>query len=125
MQSLTQFLTPEECSEVDRALLSSQEKFSARLAIYALRVLKQISQEFGLPIESITSEQIGDWMLRDETIQQQIEVDSSFENFFAQLVIASLKPLRQISQEAGSSIETLTVPQVVEWFEREAKARRS
>lgn len=119
-----QFLTVEECAEVDKALLSSREKFSARLAIYALRVLKQIAEPAGFKIENVTPEQIGDWIVKDEKIQQQIEIDSGFDRFFTNLVISSLKPLKQISQEASVPIEDLTVQQVVAWFEKDAKSRR-
>lgn len=118
------FLTPEECAEVDRALLSSKEKFSARLAIYALRVLKQVAGETGLPVTEVSNQQVMDWVRNDESIQQSIQVDASFELFFTNLVVASLRPLRQIAVEAGGAIEQLTVKQVVAWFEKDAKIRR-
>ena len=95
MQPLADFLTPEECAEVDRALLSSKEKFSARLAIYALRVLKQIAGETGLPVAEVTNGQVMDWVRNDESIKGAIELDASFELFFTNLVIASLRPLRR------------------------------
>ncbi|HBK96419.1 MAG TPA: hypothetical protein DD001_03370 [Microcoleaceae bacterium UBA10368] len=118
------FLTPEECAEVDMALLSSKEKFSARLAIYALRVLKQVAGETGLPVTEVSNQQVMDWVRNDESIQQSIQVDASFELFFTNLVVASLRPLRQIAVEAGGAIEQLTVKQVVAWFEKDAKIRR-
>jgi len=118
------FLTPEECAEVDMALLSSKEKFSARLAIYALRVLKQVAGETGLPVTEVSNQQVMDWVRNDESIQQSIQVDASFELFFTNLVVASLRPLRQIAVEAGGAIEQLTVKQVVAWFEKDGKIRR-
>ncbi|WP_293333079.1 hypothetical protein [Microcoleus sp. CAWBG58] len=118
------FLTPEECAEVDMALLSSKEKFSARLAIYALRVLKQIAGETGLAVAEVSNQQVMDWVRNDESIQQSIQVDASFENFFTNLVVASLRPLRQIAAESEGAIEQLTVKQVVAWFEKDAKIRR-
>ena len=124
MQPLADFLTPEECAEVDRALLSSKEKFSARLAIYALRVLKQIAGETGLPVAEVTNGQVMDWVRNDESIKGAIELDASFELFFTNLVIASLRPLRQIAAEVGGAIEQLTVKQVVVWFEKDGKIRR-
>ncbi|MBD1937312.1 hypothetical protein [Microcoleus sp. FACHB-68] len=122
-QSDLQFLTLEECAEVDKALLSTREKFSARLAIYALRVLKQIAGETALKVEEVTPQQVKNWIEKDETIRQQIEIDSSFASFFTNLVISSLKPLKQISQETGVPVEDLTVRQVVAWFEKQAKIR--
>ncbi|MEG3931460.1 hypothetical protein QT990_09430 [Microcoleus sp. T3_B1] len=50
-----------------------------------------------------------------------IELDASFENFFTNLVIASLRPLRQMATESGGAIEQLTVKQVVAWFVKDGK----
>jgi hypothetical protein len=124
MEPLADFLKPEECAEVDMALLSSKEKFSTRLAIYALRVLKQIAGETGRPITEVSNQQVMDWIKNDESIQQSIQVDASFENFFTNLVVASLRPLRQIAVEVGGAIEQLTVKQVVAWFVKDGKIRR-
>ncbi|NJL69215.1 MAG: hypothetical protein HC849_07545 [Oscillatoriales cyanobacterium RU_3_3] len=124
MQPLADFLTPEECAEVDMALLSSKEKFSARLAIYALRVLKQIAEETGLSVTDVTNQQVMDWVKNDESIKGSIELDASFENFFTNLVLASLRPLKQIAVESEGAIEQLTVKQVVAWFEKDGKIRR-
>jgi len=124
MEPLADFLKPEECAEVDMALLSSKEKFSARVAIYALRVLKQIAGETGKPVAEVTNGQVMDWIKNDESIKGSIELDASFENFFTNLVVASLRPLRQIATEAESQIEQLTVKQVVAWFVKDGKIRR-
>ena len=43
------------------------------------------------------------------------------ENFFTTLVVASLRPLRQMAAEAERAIEQLTVKQVVAWFVKEGK----
>lgn len=119
MQSTTEFLTPEECAEVDKALMTSQEKFAARVAIYALRSLKQIAQESGISIPQLTDGQIEDWVYQDASLQQGI--DREFRKFFSQLVISSRKPLTQAAQDAVVEIEDLTVHQVVAWFEQQAK----
>lgn len=119
MQPSTEFLTPEECAEVDQALLTARDKFSARVAIYALRSLKTIAAENGTTIEQLESQQIEDWVYQDESLQAG--GDREFRQFFAQLVIASFRPLKQAAQLGGVSIETLTVTQVIVWFEQEAK----
>ena len=124
MEPLADFLKPEECAEVDMALLSSKEKFSARLAIYALRVLKQIAGETGRPITEVSNQQVMDWIKNDQSIQQSIQVDASFENFFTNLVVSSLRPLKQIAVEGEGAIEQLTVKQVVAWFVKDGKIRR-
>ena len=116
-----EFLTQEEAVQVDAALLSSKEKFSTRLALYALRCLKQISQEKQIDIESIQPEQIQAWVQQDQTIQQQIELDESFETFFTKLVLSSFNPLKQIALAENQPLQKLTVKQVITWFEQESK----
>jgi len=46
------------------------------------------------------------------------------ENFFTNLVVASVRPLRQMAAEAERAIEQLTVKQVVAWFEKDGKIPR-
>ncbi|MEL7035955.1 MAG: hypothetical protein AAFO04_10105 [Cyanobacteria bacterium J06592_8] len=121
MQPTIEFLTTEEAIKVDAALLSSKEKFSTRLALYALRCLKQIAEEKGIAVESVTPEQVQDWIKKDETIQQQLELDQSFEKFFTRLVLSSLKPLKQVSQDQQQPLENLSVEQVIAGFEKESK----
>lgn len=121
MESATEFLTPEECAEVDKALLTSREKFSARVAIYALRSLKQIARSSGVAIEALQTYQIVEWIHQDDSLQKGI--DQEFRKFFAQLVNSSRLPLQQAAADAGVAIEQLTIPQVVAWFEKESKQR--
>lgn len=113
------FLTLEECAEVDKALLTSRDKFTARVAIYALRSLKQIGQTEQVPIANLTPEQIEDWVYQDASLRET--GDREFRQFFSQLVISSLRPLQQAAQTADVALEDLTVPQVVAWFEGQAK----
>lgn len=117
----TEFLTPEECAEVDKALMTSHDKFTTRVAIYALRSLKQIAQEQGMAIEQLASQQIVEWVEQDESLQGH--VDLNFQRFFAQLVISSMQPLQQAAKAAGVTIAELSVAQVVAWFEKEAKRK--
>ena len=113
-------LTPEEAVQVDASLMSSQEKFATRLAIYALRSLDRIARETRKPIDSITPEEIGTWIASDLTRQGQIEIDSSFASFFTHLILSSMRPLQQAARDAEVEIEQLSVPQVITWFEGEA-----
>jgi hypothetical protein len=121
MQSGTEFLTPKECAEVDQALLTSHDKFTARVAIYALRSLKIIAQKHGISIRNLQPEQVEEWIYQDFSLQQGI--DQEFRKFFSQLVISSLKPLKQIAQQLGIEIEDLQVSQLIAWFEAESRAR--
>lgn len=116
-----EFLTAEECAEVDKALLTARDKFTARVAIYALRSLKQIAQQTGTQIETLQPDQIENWVYQDQTLQTN--TDREFRHFFSQLVISSQKPLKQAAQQTGIAIEALTVSQVVSWFEQEAKTK--
>ncbi|MEG4519155.1 MULTISPECIES: hypothetical protein [unclassified Microcoleus] len=52
-----------------------------------------------------------------------IKLDASFENFFTNRVVASLRNERQIAAEAERAIEQLTVKQVVAWFVKDGKIR--
>ena len=119
MQPNSEFLTPEEAIEVDKALLTSKDKFSARVAIYSLRSLKQIAQASSQSISDLQPSQIEDWIYQDESLQGGL--DSEFKPFFARLVLASINPLTQAAAVNESSIESLTVRQVVAWFEAKAK----
>ncbi|MCU0515624.1 MAG: hypothetical protein MUC60_01940 [Oscillatoria sp. Prado101] len=123
-QPAPQFLTLEEAAEVDKALMSSREKFSTRLAIYALRSLKEIAGNTGGALEEVTPAQVRAWIENDQSVKRDRDIDTGFESFFTQLVLSSLKPLKQIAQETSAPIETLTVQQVVAWFEKDAKHRR-
>jgi hypothetical protein len=118
-----EFLTFEEVAEVDKALLTTQDKFLARVSLYSLRVLKQVAEAENLPVGAVTDQQIADWINQDETLRQAVGSDASFQNFFTQIVLSSLRRLQQISQETGVMLESLTIPQVVDWFEQEAKLR--
>jgi hypothetical protein len=121
MQPPTEFLTPEEAAEVDKALMTSHDKFATRVAIYALRSLKQIALQNNTAIENLNSAQIEDWVYQDESLQQGI--DREFKQFFSHLVISSQTPLKRAAEEAGVAIEGLDVAQVVAWFERNAKRK--
>ncbi|MEY3065267.1 MAG: hypothetical protein RLZZ532_2059 [Cyanobacteriota bacterium] len=115
------FLTEDEAIQVDAALLSSKEKFSTRLAIYALRCLKEIAKNEDIKIENIKPEQVQSWVKNDDSFKEKLELDSNFHNFFSQLVISSLKPLKQVSQAENIPIQDLTVKQLIHWFEQKSK----
>jgi len=123
LSSLGEFLTVEEVAEVDRALLTAQDKFLARVSLYSLRSLKRIAEQEKLPIDAVTDQQIAEWVVQDDTVQQLFASDASFQEFFTRIVLSSLKPLRQIAREADCDIADLSVTQVIQWFEKEAKIR--
>lgn len=118
-----EFLTPEECAAVDQALLSSRDKFSTRVAIYSLRSLKQIAQDTSQPIEQIATAEVAEWVRQDRTSQAGLEIDAGFIRFFTQLVLSSLKPLRQLAEQEQVAIAELQPEQIIAWFEQVAKQR--
>ena len=120
---LPEFLTFEEVAEIDKALLTSQDKFLARVSLYSLRVLKQIAAAEAISIDQITDQQIAEWIAQDANLQQAIGNDPAFQQFFTRIVLSSLSRLNQIAQETNGTIETLTIPEVIAWFEQEAKQR--
>lgn len=70
-QSPDQFLTPEESAAVDAALLSTPEKFLARLSISSWRVLLHIAQDQGVAVEALTTEQIIQWFEQDSKTRRE------------------------------------------------------
>ncbi len=119
---MTSFLTPEESAEVDKALMTSRDRFLTRIALYSLRSLKKIAQESA--IEETTPQQVLAWVEQDESIPIEVEDKESFQMFFTQLVMSSLKPLQRIAEdEKIEAIANLTTAQVINWFEKDAKLR--
>jgi hypothetical protein len=72
-----QFLTLEESAEVDKALLSSSEKFLTRLTISSLRLLKLIAAETGVAMEELTAEQVIGWFEKDGKVRREKGVESA------------------------------------------------
>ncbi len=77
-QPSTQFLTLEESAKVDAALLSSPEKFLTRLTISSLKLLRHIAQEYGIPIEDLTTQQVIDWFEKDGKIRREQGIEASY-----------------------------------------------
>ncbi|MDX2229305.1 MAG: hypothetical protein NW220_06690 [Leptolyngbyaceae cyanobacterium bins.349] len=129
MNSTINFLTPEECAEVDKALLTSHDKFTTRVAIYALRSLKAIAKQENVAIADLQPQQIEDWIYQDDSLQDSNDIGDNnpssrqFHQFFSNLVISSTKPLNHAAQEFHVTVEDLTVRQLIQWFETEARKR--
>lgn len=77
-QSSMQFLSAEESGDVDKALLSSSEKFLTRLTISSLRLLKQIAKDTGVTIEELTHQQVVDWFENDGKIRREQGIEAAF-----------------------------------------------
>ena len=72
-----QFLTPEESAEVDKALLTSPEKFLARLTISTSKLLQAIAQDLDTAVEALTPQQIIAWFEADSKRKQEEGVNAS------------------------------------------------
>jgi hypothetical protein len=77
-QPTPQFLTPEESADVDKALLSSHEKFLTRLTISSLRLLKQIAKDTGVTVEELTYQQVIDWFEKDGKIRREQGTEAAY-----------------------------------------------
>ncbi|UZQ52944.1 hypothetical protein OOK60_10440 [Trichothermofontia sichuanensis B231] len=73
-----QFLTIEEATQVDAALLSSHEKFLVRLTISSLRLLIQIAKDEQVAIADLTPQQIIHWFERDSQIRREQGQEAAF-----------------------------------------------
>jgi hypothetical protein len=71
------FLSPEESADVDKALLSSSEKFLTRLTISSFRLLQIIAQETGVSLDQLSHTQIVAWFEKDGKIRREQGVDAA------------------------------------------------
>jgi len=79
-----QFLTPEESADVDKALLTSPEKFLTRLTISTSKLLKAIAQDLDTSMSDLTPQQIIQWFEADSKRKQEQGVDASILKWDAQ-----------------------------------------
>ncbi len=121
-ESFNQFLTPEECTQIDGTLLPTRDRFSIRITVYSWRYLRQVSQGLGIGIADLQPQQITDWLRQDSSLQAQELADESFMDLFGRLLISALAPLQKIAQQENVEIEALTLPQIIAWFEAHVKA---
>ena len=64
------YLTQSEALDVQTAMLSTHEKFLARITISSLRLLQQIAQEEQVKVEDLTPKQITQWFERDAQLKK-------------------------------------------------------
>ena len=72
-----QFLTPEESAEVDKALLTTPEKFLTRLTLSTAKLLGFIAKDLGTSIDELTNDQIIKWFEADSKRKQEQGVNAS------------------------------------------------
>lgn len=72
-----QFLTPEESAEVDKALLTTPEKFLTRLTLSTAKLLAFIAKDLDVSIEDLGTEQIIRWFEADAKRKQEQGINAS------------------------------------------------
>lgn len=73
-----QFLTVEDSGKVDGALLSSPEKFLARITLSSHKLLIHIAKEHGIPVEELTTQQIIAWFEKDGKIRREQGIEAAY-----------------------------------------------
>jgi hypothetical protein len=121
-ESFNQFLSPEECAQIDQTLLPTRDRFSIRITVYSWRYLQQVSTGLGVAIADLQPQQITDWLKSDPQMQASEHLDETFTDWFGNLLTASLAPLGKIAQQKDVAIENLTIQQIIDWFEMQVKA---
>ena len=72
-----QFLTPEDSAEVDKALLTTPEKFLTRLTLSTANLLVYIAKDLDTSVEQLTTAQIIAWFEADSKRKQEQGVNAS------------------------------------------------
>jgi len=152
-QDPIQFLTLEEAQEIDKAMLSSMEKFMTRITVSALRIIIKIAEDLQTHGEELTPQQIVQWIEHDSLKRKEQGEDAAFlkwassqpdlefeddrqdqvtsanlsshEKFLTRMVISAMQSLQAIAKDYNVHVEDLTAVQVISWTEREATSKRS
>jgi len=122
-----ELLSPEESAQVDGALMTSKDRFSTRVAIYALRIMKQISAEQVIKLEAVGPLQLGEFLENDQAAQesmaaQSMEIDSNFKQFWSHIILSARKPLGAIAEANNTEMVNITTSQIISWFKAQSKA---
>lgn len=73
-----QFLTIEDSGKVDAALLSSPEKFLARITLSSHKLLIHIAKEHNVSVEELTTQQIITWFEKDGKIRRDQGIEAAY-----------------------------------------------
>ena len=70
-QAPDKYLSTEESADVEAALLTSSEKFLARLTISSQRLLQIIAKDNQVAVEGLTHQQIIQWFENDSKVKRE------------------------------------------------------
>ena len=124
-ESFNALLTEAECAQIDQTLLPTRDRFSIRLKVYAIRYLTQVANRIDISVNDLTSTHILDQVQRDPNLQQEGHLEESFAEWFGNLLTASLKPLKQMSDDTGVVVEDLSLEQIIDWHTQQLDATLS
>jgi hypothetical protein len=150
-QDPIQFLTLDEAHAINGAMLSTMDKFMTRITVSSMRIINKISEELKVHSEEISPSQIVNWIESDSQIRKTEGEDAAFlkwtsphpdldfedtrqdvvteanlsshEKFLTRMVISALSALMAIAKDYGVLIDDLSVAQIIDWMEREAKSK--
>jgi hypothetical protein len=150
-QDPIQFLTLDEAHAINGAMLSTMDKFMTRITVSSMRIINKISEELKVHSEEISPSQIVNWIEHDSQIRKTEGEDAAFlkwtsphpdldfedtrqdvvteanlsshEKFLTRMVISALSALMAIAKDYGVLIDDLSVAQIIDWMEREAKSK--
>ena len=71
-----------------------------------------------------TQPQSSQFLTLEDSAQVDAALLASNEKFLTRLTVSSAKLLKHIAQEYAVTIEELTTPQIIAWFEKDSKIRR-
>lgn len=77
LEQTLQFLTPEESAEVDKALLTTPEKFLTRLTLSTAKLLTFIARDLDTTVGQLTTAQIIAWFEADSKRKQEQGINAS------------------------------------------------
>ncbi|ASC72563.1 hypothetical protein XM38_035210 [Halomicronema hongdechloris C2206] len=101
LDQTAQFLTPEESAEVDKALLSSPEKFLTRLTISTAKLLNYIAADLDTSVAALTPQQIIAWFEKEAKIKREQGVNASVLKWQADNLETLTDPTSPVSRGAG------------------------
>ncbi|MEM8603013.1 MAG: hypothetical protein AAGF24_04175 [Cyanobacteria bacterium P01_H01_bin.121] len=125
-RSFAQLLSSEESAQIDSARLTAKQKFSARVSVYALRLLKQIATTQEIPLHEVSHAVVSDWLaahpIANHTLtDNDLGLDDSFKEFWSKIVLSAFRPLNEAAELATVPVEQLTLAQIIAYFEQVAR----
>jgi hypothetical protein len=118
-------LSQAECLAVDQTLLPYRDKFTIRLAMYALRTLQPLADQLGRSVTTLSDAEILAWVAQQPTIQAESSEFGDFAGWYAKILAAARVPLAKAAAAKQVTPESLTVTDIIAWFESQIQGASS